>query len=591
MLPQGEPDDAEVFDFLDEYTRDVEAQRAHPLAHYLRRYPGHEEAIAREFLARQEREHTSSAAPSVDAHGGERRIGPYRLLRELGRGGQGAVWLVEDTRIARKVALKFLPQSFALMSVDARRRLQREAEVVSRLEHPSICPVYEALIDGETPYIAMRFVEGETLASAIASVKKNRAASSHESTTLALGSRNGADIRRVLVFFERAARALHAAHEAGVIHRDIKPGNLMVSRDGEPVVLDFGQARDEHAALSEMTISGEVVGTPAYMSPEQVTGSARAVDRRTDVWSLGASLYEALTLERPFAGRTVTDLMLAIQTRPLRSARELNPAIGDELAVVLETALEKDVHRRYASALELAEDLRRIREYEPIRARPAGPILRTRRWIRRNPALTAVMVALTAGLSSSLYLLRKEQDALAGKAAALGATQDALQGKADALADTEEALNGKAAALADAEAKLIDALGRHLAGRANDLLDQDSSASLILGIQAVQYAPNYQTRAALLSALGECRLATLLEPTPLEPDPPQLFIALDVGRDSRVVAAGLEDGTAHVFSLADGKEIARTSVRACELGQIRLDRECAQIVTSASDGFVRVWNA
>ena len=583
MWSPREPDEAEVFDFLDTWTRDRQSGRELPLAHYLKRFPGHEEAIAREFIARTATTtKAASGAPVAQPEpaSGERLIGPYRLLRELGRGGQGAVWLAEDTRIARKVALKFLPASFALLSADRRRRLQREAEVVSRLEHASICPVYEARIDGETPYIAMRYVEGETLADAITHAKNGAPKSPG---ALPLAPRNALEVRRVIAYFERVARALHAAHEAGVIHRDFKPGNTMVMRDGEPIVLDFGQARDEHAEIGDQTLSGEVLGTPAYMSPEQVAGHASGIDRRTDVWALGASLYEALTLERPFHGENVAQLLLSIQSDTPRNARAINPALDSDLAVVLATALEKDSHRRYASALDFAEDLRRVREYEPIHARPAGPMLRLRRWARRHPALATsfavIFVSLTSGLAWSLYLLDREQ-------IALDATERALARESVALVNTTSALERERVALSDAKLALSHALSRHLAERATDLLDEDSSASLVLAIQAVERAPNYQSRAALLSALDVCRLAA-----EFDGEPAWLFLDLDIGANSRVVAAGLDDGTARVFAIDDGAELVRTPAQACEVTHVRLDPSCTRMATTSTDKLVRIWNA
>jgi WD40 repeat protein/serine/threonine protein kinase len=547
-----EHDEADVFDFVDEYLRDAARGGPRGLAHYLARYRDNEEAIAREFLALEARrrgEAPERAQPA--AKDGEKRIGPYRLVRELGRGGQGTVWLAEDTRIARRVALKFLPASFALLSADRRRRLQREAEVVSRLEHPAICAVYEAQIEAETPYIAMRFVEGETLASAIARAGERNepgATVTAPASALPLPPRHAAELRRVLAFFERAARAVHAAHEAGVIHRDLKPGNLMVAPNGEPVVLDFGQARDETAHLGEQSLSGEVVGTPAYMSPEQIAAHAGGVDRRTDVWSLGAALYEALTLARPFEGRSVADLLLAIQSRPIADARALNPAIETDVAVVLETALEKDKTRRYASALELAEDLRRIREYEPIRARPAGPWLKLRRWVRRHPALAtalaALFVSLSSGLAMSLYTLAREERALEF------------------------------------------ALGRHLAERSRDLLDEDPSASLALGIRAVELAPNFQTRAALFAALDACHLAALLDS-----EGARMFWDLDPAPDSRRVAAGLDDGVARVYDLATGRVLARMPGHPGAVRCVRFDRSGEMLVTASTDARLRVWRA
>src|SRR5262245_25707633 len=170
------------------------------------------------------------------------RLGPYRLLRELGRGGQAIVWLAEDTRIGRRVALKLLP-ALGPGSAALLRRFRREAEVTSRLDHPAICPVYEAELEGGVPFIAMRFVDGESLARRIARTVEaggGPVALRGEAWTVP-------DWQSIAAFFAKAARALHRAHEAGVVHRDVKPANIMVARDGEPVVLDFGLARQDDA--------------------------------------------------------------------------------------------------------------------------------------------------------------------------------------------------------------------------------------------------------------------------------------------------------------------------------------------------------
>jgi serine/threonine protein kinase/WD40 repeat protein len=564
-------DAAEVFDFLDEFARDTERGRAKRLAEYLARYPGHEEAIAREFLrlqsAAQRRETTADSAASHDAASSldsaspsdGRRIGPYRLVRELGVGGQGAVWLSEDTRIAREVALKFMPSSFALLSADRRRRMQREAEVVSRLQHPSICPVYEAQIDHDPPYIAMRYVDGETLASAI-----SRARSGDRNGPLPLPPRTGVELRRVLSFVERAARALHAAHEAGVIHRDIKPGNVMVTPAGEPVLLDFGQARDERAELDQRTLSGEVFGTPMYMSPEQVAGSSSGIDRRTDVWSLGASLFEALTLARPFLGDSVPAVLLAIQRDPLPPVRRMNAALEEDVAVVLETALEKDLSRRYSTALEFAEDLRRVREYEPIHARTAGPMLRVKRWAQRQPALAAsialIIGSLSTGLVWSLHLLERESQA---KGEAIGALE--------------------------ARKEMLDhALARQIAGRSLELLDDDPALALALGLFADEITPGlYQTRAALLPALDACKLARQIDGGRSA----RLVLDMDLFADSTRLVAGLDDCSVQVWDLRSGVEIAFVEHPDWAIGAVCAHPSGAWFATAGEDGRVRRFDA
>ncbi len=331
-------------------------------------------------------------------------------MRELGRGGQAVVHLAEDARLGRKVALKVLNEPLGEGSIDALIRFQREAEVASRLDHPGICAVYEAGEFEGRHYIAMRHVEGETLAACIARARSDR-------DPPPVPTRRE-EIDAIVELFERAARALHAAHEAGLIHRDVKPGNIMVSASGEPVILDFGLARDEESAGETLTLTGVLMGTPAYMSPEQLIGKGARLDRRTDVYSLGVALYERLTLRRPFVAPTREALYRAIVAQEPRRARRVNAAIGRDLEIVLVTALEKDRDRRYQTAWDMAEDLRRVRTREPIRARPAGPLLRSRRWVERNPGVAAslgtVILALGAGLGVSLVLLARLENALRG---------------------------------------------------------------------------------------------------------------------------------------------------------------------------------
>jgi serine/threonine protein kinase/WD40 repeat protein len=539
---RDDPDAAAAFDFVSSYQDELEAGRAHTLAEWLARHPGHEAAIAREWLALQERPGASAPAPEADAN----RIGPYRVLRELGRGGQGAVFLAEDTRIARRVALKVLGAHFDSVSDERRRRFRREAEVIARLEHPGICTIYDADIDGALPYLAMRHVEGQTLASLL---ERARAHDGPTSLAREWPPRSALEVRAVLHFFERAARALHAAHEAGVLHRDVKPGNLMVTPENQPVLLDFGLAREQSSeGVTELTQPGDVFGTPAYMAPEQLELASAQLDRRSDVYSLGATLYETLTLHRPHEAQSRAELYLAIARKPLPDPQKYNPALSAEVAVVLATALEKDRARRYASALELAEDLRRIREYEPIHARPASLSLRFRRWTRRNPVLAATVAALSIGLSVALW-------ALVGQQAALRV-----------------------------------ALGKHLAMRCTALIPEDPSAALVLGIQACELAPNYITRAALLEALGACRLEQELRcgdapanAMALAPDGGHIAVAFRAAGDPP------HPSCVRVFDLARRGRF----VECAGTGEEFTGVACAgsAVVGSARDGKLRAWDA
>jgi hypothetical protein len=204
------------------------------------------------------------------------------------------------------------------------------------------------------------------------------------------------EIDRLVHLVEKATRAVHAAHDQGLIHRDVKPGNIMVTREGEPVILDFGLARDEDGTGASITQTGALMGTPAYMSPEQIAAQRIRLDRRTDVYSMGVTLYEALTLRLPFAASSRDSLYQKILVSDPENARKLNPAIPVDLKVVLDKSMEKDRERRYPTAEGFAEDLRRVRMREPIQARPASLATRIHRWVQRNPGVAVPVLGAAA---------------------------------------------------------------------------------------------------------------------------------------------------------------------------------------------------
>ena len=401
-----EPTTSSIDDVLRELRDDGENDRLKSLADYATKAPVHGNQIAAAYLA---------ACRRHEADDGEERVAHYRLIRELGRGGQAVVWLAEDEELHRQVALKLVrgagPDCGRLL-----KRMQREAEITSKLDHPGICAVYEVGMV-EVPFIAMRYVEGESLSTTIQSARtvKRDDTSSTEFVELESGSEDAAtaapepgsgpnstrELMVVVKLIEKAARALHAAHEAGVIHRDIKPGNIMVSADGDPVVLDFGLAKEEDHAGPSLTMTGDLMGTPAYMSPEQIAAQRITLDRRTDVYSLGVTLFECLTGTRPFERPTREALYNAIMTEEAPRVRRLNPAVLKDLEVVVETTLQKNRDHRYQTTLELAEDLRRVSEYEPIAARPAGPWTRVLRWGQRNPVVASMLVVVLLAVGSA----------------------------------------------------------------------------------------------------------------------------------------------------------------------------------------------
>ncbi len=396
------------------------------------------------------------------------RFGRYRILRSLGSGGMGVVYLAEDPTLGRRVALKLIRIEH-LPFARARERFRREALLASRLDHPCICTVHDAgEIDG-TPFLAMRYIEGGTLDARLRRARAGGdAAVVVEGLAPPPGTETGGRALRpaarrggqdaLLGMFERLALALHAAHEAGLVHRDVKPGNVMVTQSGNPVLLDFGLALDERAE-DGLTLSGDRLGTPAYMAPEQVRGGAS--DRRADVYGLAATLYECLTLRCPFVAGSREDLYRLILTAEPPDPRKLDPRIGRDLCAVLEKALEKDPDRRYATAADFAEELRRVRANAPVLARRAGTVQRTRRWCQRNPMATALVAVLVVASVGSWFLLLEGQRALRQANAATFASFAREVGESDAMLGLLTALEAHdLAAGPDTTSAVLDSLVR-----------------------------------------------------------------------------------------------------------------------------------
>ncbi|MBK8979788.1 MAG: SUMF1/EgtB/PvdO family nonheme iron enzyme [Planctomycetes bacterium] len=316
------------------------------------------------------------------------QLGEYRLLRRLGSGGMGIVYLAEQERLRRQVALKLLrPGSLPIPS--SRARFRREIEALSRLDHPHICTVYDAgEVDG-VPFLAMRHVHGETLAQRVARAQESRTAE---------------PVELLLVLLEKVARALHAAHEAGVVHRDVKPANIMVDERGEPAILDFGLAHDEHASAADLTASSQRLGTPCFMAPEQIAPEIGPIDRRTDVYQLGVTAYLCLTLRLPFDVTTREGTYRAILAGDAPEPRAVAPRIGRELNAVVLRAIAREPTRRFDSAAAFADELERVRTHRPVLTHAPGPVQRLMHWSRRNRVAAVFLATLSAGLLASSWL-------------------------------------------------------------------------------------------------------------------------------------------------------------------------------------------
>jgi serine/threonine protein kinase/Tfp pilus assembly protein PilF len=304
-------------------------------------------------------------------------LGDYELLEEVGRGGQGVVFRARQKSLNRTVALKVI--SLGQWASKAHlKRFRREAEAAASLDHPSIVPIYEVGEREGACYFSMKFVEGGQLDEVV--------------------RRAPIPIRQAAELIAKVARTVHYAHEHRILHRDIKPGNILLDTKGEPQLTDFGLARLVEAE-STVTRTMEVMGTPSYMAPEQAAGEYTKLSNATDIYGLGAVLYQLLTGHPPFAGGTTYEtIKLLLETEP-RRPRLLNPKIDRDLNIICLKCLEKDPKRRYASALALAEDLEHWLKHEPIRAHRTGIFARGRKWVRRNPTsalLAASLIALAA---------------------------------------------------------------------------------------------------------------------------------------------------------------------------------------------------
>ena len=328
-----------------------------------------------------------------------RRFGEYELLEQLGRGGMGVVYKARHLGLNRDVALKMVLDS-KQDSAHAIRRFQIEAEAAARLHHPHIVRLYEFGEEEEQHFFTMELIEGESLSRRL-SRGEFRAGPGAQSR-----AETGQRLIRVAEMMATVARAVHYAHERGVLHRDIKPGNILIDAQGRPHLTDFGLAKLSSNSATELSDSGGMAGTPAYMAPEQARGER--LTRSADIYSLGIVFYELLTGKPPFSAATPLEtLRLVTDQEPANPSTTTNGLIDADLATVCLKCLEKNPAARYVSAQELAEDLERWLKHEPIRARPATPGMRLRRWVRRNPVGASFIAVLLLGLATTGGLIQR----------------------------------------------------------------------------------------------------------------------------------------------------------------------------------------
>ncbi len=328
-------------------------------------------------------------------------VAGYEILQVLGQGGMGVVYKARQTCLDRLVAVKVIRADLAETDPGALARFRAEAQAVAQLQAPNIVAIYEIGVHAGRPFLALEYVEGGTLAEKLKATLPPLRQAAHLAATL--------------------ARAVHAVHEHGIIHRDLKPGNILLTAAGEPKIADFGLAKylDRNTGAASLTATGELLGTPCYMAPEQAAGENRLLGPAADVYALGAMLYHMMTGRPPLEGETPLETVeLVVSTDPA-PPRQVRPRVPPDLETICLTCLQKDPAKRYASAGALANDLSQFLAGRPIQARPPSRRERLGRWLRRHPA-AAALVALSAAAALGLLVGALWLHALAVSALAIG---------------------------------------------------------------------------------------------------------------------------------------------------------------------------
>jgi WD40 repeat protein/serine/threonine protein kinase len=627
-FPVGDSLVAEVFDdFLDRCGRGEPAD----VEDYAGRHP-EVAGVLRRVLPALQAFGDDAAAPEAPE-----RLGDFRLLRELGRGGMGVVYQAEQISLGRTVALKVLSGGATL---DPRnlQRFRTEARAAALLQHPNIVPVYAVGSEGGVHYYAMQMIGGQSLAALLgdqrpgpptdptANARGNREApptTSSPSLPAAVGLPSrpsaapqagwGADrpgyFRWVAGLGVQAAEALEHAHRQGVVHRDVKPSNLLLDARGRLWVADFGLARCRDADGPAMTVTGELLGTLRYMSPEQALARPGGVDHRTDVYSLGATLYELLTLRPVFDSADPHTLLRRVAGEEPLPPRRLEPAVPVDLETIVLKALAKAPEERYATAGDLADDLQRFLDHRPVRARRPTPAQRLGKWARRHRAVLLPLAAVAALALVGLLAVALAFDVV------LGRQRDEARA-AGARAEAEKQCTAEAREAGD---RILYAAHVQLAhrewhdgqvGRALELLDGDGCPGRLRGwewgylhglcaaavttlrgpagrIHAVAFSPADGTLAA---GAGD-GVVWLWDPAGAArtfPGHADEVLALAFSADGRFLASAGREGAVKVWDVAAGREVLHLVGHDGAVEGVAFDPDGARLASAGADG-VKVW--
>ncbi|HUE69396.1 MAG TPA: serine/threonine-protein kinase [Pirellulaceae bacterium] len=569
---EGEPDstleDAKVARILDDYLADLERGRPVDPQRLLAEHP----AIARRLRACLSGlsllEEGTSPGTKLTA-GAFPELAGYQIVREIGRGGMGIVYEAVQDSPQRRVALKVLPFAAAL---DPRQRLrfQNEAQAAARLRHPHIVPVYDSGSAGGVHYFTMKLIEGASLSAVVAAQRRRGSSRGREHNTADLPTSSPLArlphcdpqyVREVARLMRQAAEALDHAHAIGIIHRDIKPGNLLVDEGGQLWITDFGLAAVQGS--EGLTATGDILGTLRYMSPEQASARRGVVDHRSDIYALGVTMYELLTLQPAVRGEDREQLLARLSHDEPPLPRQWNPAIDYDLETILLKAMAKAPEERFATAQSLAEDLERFLTGRPVHARRPGLLARGAKWVRRHKAAATagVMVTLTAALllavsTGVIWLaLRAEQ-------------------RQRALADARELESRRHRYAAQMNLAMQEWHAGNVA-KVHDLLAQNAPRPGERDLREFEWHHlwrlcQHARRGTLDGGSGPIR-------------------AVAVAADGKLWAAGNEEGSIHLWDAVTGKLRFTIPSLGAPLRSLAISPDGERMAASTGDGHVRLW--